>query len=132
MTRRRGVRESADDVGSATLWVVASVAIIAVIVGAVAVRALAIGVRHRAEAVADTVALAAAAQIGTGAAICPVAATTATASGARLDRCTATLSADGRSGAVTVAITLDTQLPVVGRVTVSAWARAGRDPPLAI
>ncbi len=129
MLLKRGADQ---DRGSATMWLVSATALIALFVGAVAVRALAVDIRHRAEAVADEVALAAAAQIGTGGAMCPVAMSTAIASGARLEQCAATVSADGRSGAVTVGIEVRARLPLAGFVSVRASARAGRDPPVPV
>jgi secretion/DNA translocation related TadE-like protein len=104
-------------------------ALLVVIAYAGVLRGAAVLARHRAESTADLAALAAAGQIGTGAATCTAAERIAEANSATLTDCSSTLAADGRSGTVRVQVQLNSHLPVVGAIRVTATARAGRLPP---
>ncbi|WP_375484639.1 Rv3654c family TadE-like protein [uncultured Jatrophihabitans sp.] len=130
MTRRpgRGADRSGADGGSATLWVVACIALLLLVTEVAVVRAAAVVARHRAESGADLAALAAAGRIGVGGDACAAAARVAAANGVRLQACAVRLAADGRSGSVRTRVTLRVHLPVVGARQVVAGARAGRLP----
>lgn len=117
------------DRGSASVWVLACCALLLLIGAAGVLRTEAVLGRHRAEGAADLAALAAAGQIGVSDGICAAARRIAAANSATVGSCTFALAADGRSGTVRVRITLTVHLPVVGTRTVTASARAGRDPP---
>ncbi len=98
---------------------------------AVTVRTTAVVARHRAESAADLAALAAAAAIGVAddsAAVCAAAGPIAEANGASLASCTLAINADGRTGSVTIRVTVLAHLPGWGAVHTSATARAGRLP----
>lgn len=119
---------AASDRGAAALWVVAACVLIAVIAEVVVVRTGAVLARHRAESAADLAALAGAGRIGVGGVPCAAAAAIATANGTSLTACAVALGPGGRSGTVDVRVTAVLRLPVVGRRTVTASARAGRLP----
>ncbi len=96
---------------------------------AVTVRTTAVVARHRAESAADLAALAAAAAIGVAddsEAVCAAAGPIAEANGASLASCAPAIDADGRTGSVTVRVTVLAHLPGWGAVRPSATARAGR------
>jgi secretion/DNA translocation related TadE-like protein len=114
--------------GSASIWVVSCCALLLVVAGVLTVRGLAVVARTRAETSADLAALAAAGQIGLGGDPCAAAGRIAARNGAQLRGCHVALSADGRSGTVLVAVELGLQLPIVGRRSVVASARAARLP----
>ncbi|MDQ2751146.1 MAG: pilus assembly protein TadG-related protein [Actinomycetota bacterium] len=114
------------DRGSASIWVLACCSLVLAVAFAGTVRATAVLVRHRAESAADLAALAAAGQIGVTGGVCVAAARTAAANGASILRCQPLLGPSGRSGSVTVSITMRVTLPVVGAREVAASARAGR------
>jgi secretion/DNA translocation related TadE-like protein len=114
--------------GSASIWVMAGTALLLVVALTVTVRGTAILARHRAETAADAAALAAAAQIGVGLDPCAAAATIATANDAQMRSCRLELLNNGRSGRVLVTVTAVVHLPFLGPGTVSASARAQRDP----
>jgi secretion/DNA translocation related TadE-like protein len=120
MTRPDGER------GSASIWVVCCCALLLVVALVSVLRTTAVLARHRAEAVADLAALAAAGQIGVTVGICPAAARVAAASGATVQSCVPALDPGGRSGTVSVRVRLRVQLPMVGVREVVARARAGR------
>ncbi len=117
------------DGGSASVWVLSCAALLLVVAVVVVLRTGAVLARHRAENAADESALAGAAQIGISDQICAAAAEVADAKGAHLSKCTPTLAATGRSGTVDVVVGIQLTLPVVGAQTITASARAGRDPP---
>ena len=114
------------DRGSASIWLLACCALLLAVAFAGTVRAAAVVVRHRAESAADLAALAAAGQIGVSAGVCAAAARIAAANGATVLRCRPVLASSGRSGSVTVWLTMRVRLPVVGSREVVASARAGR------
>jgi secretion/DNA translocation related TadE-like protein len=91
-------------------------------------RGLAVLARHRAESAADLAALAAAGQIGVNDQGCAVAAQVARDGGGTLRTCLVRLAGDGRSGTVSVRVTVTVRLPIVSAQTVSASARAARLP----
>jgi len=113
--------------GSASIWVVACCALLLAVAFASTLRVAAVLARHRAESAADLAALAAAGQIGVSDGICPAAARIAVANGVSVQQCLSSLAADGRSGTVTVRISMQVRLPVVGVREVIASARAGRE-----
>jgi secretion/DNA translocation related TadE-like protein len=104
-------------------------ALLLVIAYAGVLRGAAVLLRHRAESTADLAALAAAGQIGTGAAPCTAAERIAAANSATLAACSSILAADGRSGTVRVRVQQAGRLSIVGSVHVVATARAARLPP---
>lgn len=112
--------------GSASIWVIASCALLLAVAFAGTLRTAAVVARHRAESAADLAALAAAGQIGVSRDICLAAARIAAANGASVERCTPSLAPGGRGGAVTVWLSLPVRLPIVGSRQVAASARAGR------
>lgn len=114
------------DRGAAGIWVLACAALMLAVALVVTVRGLAVLGRHRAESTADLAALAAAGQIGVSTGICPAAVRLARANHAGVQRCAVSLAAGGRSGTVSVRITMRVDLPLVGSREVSASARAGR------
>lgn len=118
----------ASDHGSATLWVIGCIALLLVVAEVATLRTAAVVARHRAESAADLAALAAAQHIGVDDGPCAAAAQVAVANGARLQRCTVALAADGRSGTVLARVELSVHLPVAGSRKVLASARAGRLP----
>ncbi len=117
------------DDGSATIWVLACVALVAVVGVALVVRTTAVLARHRVQDAADLVALAVATGIGTTADPCASARTVANANAVRLDACAVELAADGRSGSARVQVESVVHLPLVGTTAVRGSARAARDPP---
>jgi secretion/DNA translocation related TadE-like protein len=121
------VNRDGPDRGSASIWLLACCALLLVVAFAGTVRAAAVVVRHRAESAADLAALAAAGQIGVSDGVCAAAARIAMANGATVVRCQPALAPGGRSGSVTVRLTMRVRLPVVGSREVVASARAGRD-----
>lgn len=123
-TRRRSA-----DRGSASLWVVAGLSFVVVVALVVVLRTQALLARHRAESGADLTALAAAAQIGVSGDQCGAAGRVAVANGVTLAWCHVVTDDEGLSGIVETRVTVTVELPGWGRATVSASARAGRDPP---
>lgn len=121
---RRG-HDSAE-AGSASIWVLACVALLLVVAGAITVRGVAVLARHRAESAADLAALAGAGQIGVSDRICSAVEATAARNRATVRACTTSIAPDGRSGTVLVRVAVPVDLPVVGRQLVVASARAGR------
>jgi secretion/DNA translocation related TadE-like protein len=119
---------SRNDRGSASIWVLASAALVLLIALTLVLRADATGARHRAEFTADAAALAAAAQIGVEAQPCTAAGRIAAVNGARLRSCRVTLADDGRSGQIVIVVTVDVRLPILGSDEVDARANAARDP----
>lgn len=85
--------------------------------------------RHRAESGADLTALAAAAEIGVSEDQCGAAGRVAVANGVTLTSCRVHTAEDGLSGIAETRVTVTVDLPGWGGATVSASARAGRDPP---
>jgi secretion/DNA translocation related TadE-like protein len=114
------------ETGSASIWVLSCAALLLLVASIGVLRAAAIVARHRAESAADLAALAAAGRIGISTDICPAAAAVAARNGAALRSCTTELMPDGRSGSVTVRVSLRVSLPVVGAREIRASARAGR------
>jgi secretion/DNA translocation related TadE-like protein len=112
--------------GSASIWVIASCALLLAVTFAGTLRTAAVVARHRAESAADLAALAAAGQIGVSQDICLAAARVAAANGASVERCAPSLAPGGRGGTVTVWLSLPVRLPIVGSRQVAASARAGR------
>jgi secretion/DNA translocation related TadE-like protein len=106
------------DRGSATIWMLAAMGLLALIATAATLRASAVLARHRAESAADFAALAAAIHLD-AADPCAFAVAVATANGAHLELC----RTDGETVRVQVNRTLT--FPVLGEHTVSAHARAG-------
>lgn len=121
--KRRGARV---DGGSASIWVLACCALLMLVAVATTLQSLAVLARHRAESAADLAALAAAEQIGVGAGECSAAERVAAANRARVLSCVSTLAADGRTGEITVRISLSVRLAVIGSQDVRASAVAGR------
>ena len=115
--------------GSASLWVVAAIALVLLVAGIAIARTQAVLARHRAETAADLSALAGAVGIGTVSDPCALAGRIASSNGARVLTCSARLSPDGRSGTVAVAVSYLSHIPLLGERRVTASARAGRDPP---
>jgi secretion/DNA translocation related TadE-like protein len=115
--------------GAATIWVLATLALVLAVACTAALRAQAVLARHRAEAAADLAALAAAGQIGLSVEVCRVAADIAAANHATIQQCVPKLDPGGRSGTVVIRVVVRLQLPVVGAESVTASARAGRAPP---
>lgn len=113
--------------GSASIWVVACCALLLAVAFASTLRTAAVVARHRAESTADLAALAAAGQIGVSEGICQAAADVATANGASVNRCASSLAPGGRSGTVTVWVSMGVRLPIVGSRHVISSARAGRE-----
>ena len=119
------------DRGSATIYVLTCSSLLLVVAIAVTVRTTAVVARHRAEAAADLAALAAASMIGIAAnagEICAAAPSIAAANGGRVRSCTPAIDPDGRSGSVTVRVSVAVRLPILGTVPATATARAGRVP----
>ena len=114
------------DRGSASIWVLACCALVAVIAYASVLRASAVLARHRSETAADLAALAAAGRIGVGGDLCGAATEIAAANGARVIECVPSLAPDARAGEVCVRLEMSVRLAVVGTWTVRASARAGR------
>ena len=107
--------------GSATVWVFALSAVLAVVGAAAVVVAVAVTARHRAGSAADLAALAAAGQAVIGDPdACAVAADVAARNGARLTSCTLQ---EGAVVAVTVSVPL--RLGPLGEHAASGRARAG-------
>jgi secretion/DNA translocation related TadE-like protein len=106
------------DRGSATIWMLAAMGLLALVATAATLRSTAILARHRAESAADFAALAAAIHLD-AADPCAFAAAVATANDARLELC----RIHGETVRVQVSRTL--AFPVLGEHTVSAHARAG-------
>ncbi len=122
------LRNGERDRGAAAVWVLGCGALVLAVGVLVLVRSLAVLARHRAETAADFAALAAATTIGTGGDPCAAAREIAAANGAALLTCAVSLSADARAGTVRVEVIAHPDLPVVGRSSVTARARAGRLP----
>lgn len=112
--------------GSASIWVLSCAALLLVVATAGVLESAAVLARHRAESAADLAALAGAGRIGVDLTGCPAAAAVATRNGATLRSCTAALAPDGRSGTITVRVSVRVALPLVGTRQVIASARAGR------
>lgn len=81
---------------------------------------------QRAEAAADLSALAGAGRIGIAEDECATVATIAASNGTCMRTCTVVTAADGRSGTVSVSVSTQLTLPVIGTRTVVARARAER------
>lgn len=119
-------RPSADDAGSATVWVV-GFGLIVILAATVGVSTgTAVIARHRAEGIADVTALAAAGRIGRGGDSCAVAGRIAVENGASLSECVVRLDVSGRSGSVTITLSRRVKLPVAGMRTVTARASGER------
>jgi secretion/DNA translocation related TadE-like protein len=129
VTRRRRLNQRSDR-GAATVWVLGLAAVIIAVALAMVVRGSAVLARHRLERAADLAALAAAGQIGHAGQPCAVAARIAAENGTRSASCTIRLDRAGRSGTVAVVLSGSVHLPLVGVRTLSARARAARQPPL--
>lgn len=120
---------AAGDHGSGTIWVLAGSTILLLLALVVALRTTVAVARHRVESSADLAALAAAGRIGLvadGVSACAAADPIARANGGSLLDCRVTLQPDGRSGTVAVRVETKVGLPVVGSISVTASARAGR------
>jgi secretion/DNA translocation related TadE-like protein len=117
-----------DDRGSASIWVLACAVLLLTVTEITMLRSDAVLARHQAESAADLAALAGAGQIGVSDRICASAAGVAHRNGAELRRCVSTVAANGRSGQVVVEITGTVRFPLIGARTVSATARAEREP----
>ncbi len=115
------------DRGSAGIWLLACCALLLAVAFAGTLHAAAVVVRHRVESAADLAALAAAGQIGVSEGLCAAAGRIAMANAATVRRCQPVLAPGGRSGSVTVWLTMRVRLPVIGSTEVVASARAGRD-----
>jgi len=120
------VNRSSRERGSASIWVVACCALLLAVAFASTLRTAAVLARHRAESAADLAAVAAAGQIGVSDGLCPAAARIAAANGATVQQCAPSLAPGGRSGTVTVRLSVRVRLPVVGSREVVVSARAGR------
>ncbi|MGX7681375.1 Rv3654c family TadE-like protein [Jatrophihabitans sp. DSM 45814] len=132
LLRRAVVGESsANDVGSATLWVFAFATLIMTVAIVGVARTAAVLARHRAERSADLAALAAAQQIGTGGDSCAAARRIAASNQAAVASCVTAIDASGRTGTVTVVVNAEVRLPIAGARQVTARARAGRLPAVA-
>jgi secretion/DNA translocation related TadE-like protein len=123
---RRDAERDPLEQGSATIWVIALIALIVGTVLAGVARSDAVLARHHAEQAADLAALAAAEQIGRGGDICAAASRIATANGATLMTCRPSIDATGRSGTVRISLLQKVKLPILGIAEVAAHARAGR------
>jgi secretion/DNA translocation related TadE-like protein len=124
-------RTCSPDGGSASVWVIACAALVLLIATVGVIRGTAVVARHRAEGAADLAALAAAARIGMAAddpGICRAAGPIASANGATLTSCAASVDASGRSGTVVVRVEVTARLPGWGQVRTTASAKAGRLP----
>jgi secretion/DNA translocation related TadE-like protein len=127
MTEGAGQRSAAGaEGGSATVWVIAGIALVMLVASAGALRAEAVLARHQVARSADLAALAAAAQIGQSVAPCQAARPVAELNAVRLVSCVAVLDASGRSGTVAVAVERTVPVGPAGRRLVKASARAGR------
>jgi secretion/DNA translocation related TadE-like protein len=110
----------AGDGGSAVVWVVCLIALLAAATTVVVAYGTAVALRHRADAAADLAALAAAAETTVGpVAACRAAERTATVNGATLGRCRL------EEGIVTVAVTARGRGPLGSALVATRWARAG-------
>ena len=126
---RRGAGCPATDRGSASLWVLAGGALVLLVALFAIARGSAVVARERAESAADLASLAVAGGIGVDAStvlMCARGRAVAAANDARVDRCTVTLGADGRTGTVDVTVSVVVRLAVVGSARVGATSRAGR------
>jgi secretion/DNA translocation related TadE-like protein len=112
--------------GAASIWVLASGAVLMVFALTITARTAAVFARHRVEAAADLAALAAAARIGFGGDPCTSAAQVAARNHATLASCAVAQDPDGRSGTVRIRVVGKVRLPLVGTRNVAAMARAGR------
>jgi secretion/DNA translocation related TadE-like protein len=121
--------EQSAQAGSASLWVIGFglVGVLAAVVGVST--GSAVLARHRTEAIADVSALAAAGRIGVDGDPCAAARRIATENGARVAACRLLLDPSGRSGKVTITLTRQVKLPVIGPQSVRARAAAERLPP---
>jgi secretion/DNA translocation related TadE-like protein len=115
--------------GSATVWVLGLAAVVIAVALTVVVRGSAVLARHRLERAADLAALAAAQQIGRAGHPCAAASRNAAANGAVLASCTAALDPSGRSGTVAIIVHRTVSFALIGERTLTARARAGREPP---
>jgi secretion/DNA translocation related TadE-like protein len=112
-------RQQRHEHGSATLFAVAVIGLLALVGGALGVVAAMVHAHRVAQSAADLAALAGAQALVRGADACAVAATIASANGTTLDRCTVT-AAD-----VTVQVTAPGPHWLAQRHDLSAQARAG-------
>ncbi|TYP84770.1 Rv3654c family TadE-like protein [Blastococcus xanthinilyticus] len=113
-----------DERGSATVWVLALSAVLALVAAAGVLAGAAAVARHRAAGAADLAALAAAGRAVLGdPAACAVAAETATANGAELTGC-----AVGEGSVVDVTVEVPVRLGRLGVHTAHGRARAGPAP----
>ncbi|MGI8879423.1 MAG: Rv3654c family TadE-like protein [Jatrophihabitans sp.] len=129
--RRRPLRPAVRDRGSATIWVLCGALTVLALGLVVLARSEIVLARHRVEAAADLAALAAASGIGVDAsssAMCSRARQVARSNGAGLDSCQVQLGPDGRTGTVTVRVSAQLHVAVIGSTRVSSSARAGRLP----
>jgi secretion/DNA translocation related TadE-like protein len=117
------------DRGSATIWVLAFIALIVSAAFLGMSRTAAVLARHRVERAADLAALAAAEQIGRSEQPCAAATQLAERNGAVVTTCALQLDASARSGTVVVTVIRAVHLPIAGNQTATARARAGRLPP---
>jgi secretion/DNA translocation related TadE-like protein len=106
------------DRGSATIWMLAAVGVLALVTAAATLRTAAVLARHRTETAADFAALAAASRLGTSDA-CSTARQIAVANGTTLETC----ELNGETVRVEVSRTF--AFPGLGQHTVTARARAG-------
>ncbi|GAA1269367.1 hypothetical protein Psi02_19340 [Planotetraspora silvatica] len=113
-------RSGRPDKGSATVWMIAIMAVVWITTMAVVDVAVARVARHRAQSAADLSALAAAARAASALEDgCARARTVANANGARVHQCSIS------DGIATVAVSVRFALPVFGSRTAAAVARAG-------
>jgi secretion/DNA translocation related TadE-like protein len=92
------------------------------------VSASAVLARHQAENSADLAAISGAEQIGRAGQPCRIAAEIAAANSTTLTSCQVQLAVDGRSGVVSVTVSKTVRLAGVGSRSVTAVARAAREP----
>jgi secretion/DNA translocation related TadE-like protein len=124
-------RSRSPDGGSASVWILAYAVLVLLVAAVGVIRGSAVVARHRAEGAADLAAFAAAGRIGMASddsAICGVAGPIASANGAQLTSCTASVDATGRSGTVTVRVIVTARLLGWGQVRTTASAKAARLP----
>ncbi|HEY3736216.1 MAG TPA: Rv3654c family TadE-like protein [Jatrophihabitans sp.] len=117
------------DRGSATIWVLACISLLALVTVAATMRSAAILARHRAESAADLAALAAATGLGRTADPCSLAYTVAALNGAEVSNCTVEAAEAAQAGSVRVWVTRELHLPILGTRQVTARARAARVAP---
>ncbi|MEO6700987.1 MAG: Rv3654c family TadE-like protein [Jatrophihabitantaceae bacterium] len=119
------------DRGSATIWILGLAVMVLAATQLVVVRGSAVLARHRLANTADLAALAAAATIGTNRDGCAAARRIATANRAQLLDCVVQLDSSGRLGTCAIQLASAVTLPLAGRRTVRARAKAARLPPAA-